>query len=224
MRSFLVFPDVPKTPLPPGFDGLDVRFPPQLVETLLAEFTKPGDVVFDPFTGFGTTLIVAERMGRVACGVEWDSARFKYVRNQLADPSFLFCGDSRNIDGFRLPALDFSLTSPPYMAQHDGENPLTNYGVPFAPGENSYACYLRELSSVYAQLRTRLRPGARAVVEVSNLHPGFDPTTLAWDVARAVGQVLPFEREIVCCWEGGYGFGYDHSYCLVFRNPEQESV
>jgi hypothetical protein len=40
-------------------------------------------------------------------------------------------------------------------------------------------------------------------------------TPLAWDVAAAVSQVLRFEGEIVVCWDH-YGYGYDHSYCLVF--------
>ena len=33
---------------------------PALVEAFLAEYTRPGDLVFDPFAGFGTTLLVAE--------------------------------------------------------------------------------------------------------------------------------------------------------------------
>jgi hypothetical protein len=31
--------------------------------------------------------------------------------------------------------------------------------------------------------------------------------------------VLRFEGEVVVDWEPTYGFGYDHSYCLVFKAP-----
>lgn len=220
MRSFLVFPPEPIPPLPPSFDGPDVRFPARLVKMLLAEFTRPGNLVFDPFGGFGTTLIAAEEMNRVPCGVEWDESRFDYIRSQLRDSSRLFHGDSRRLSELDLPPLGFSLTLPPYMNRHDAENPLTNYTVPFASGEDGYARYLRELTAIYANIAARLRPGARAIVEVSNLRQHEDePTFLAWDIARTIGSVLPLEREIVCCWEGGYGNGYDHSYCLVFRRP-----
>ena len=38
--------------------------PPQVVENLLWFWTEPGDIVFDPFAGSGTTIDVAKRMGR----------------------------------------------------------------------------------------------------------------------------------------------------------------
>jgi hypothetical protein len=46
---------------PPGLldSGTDARHPRALVERFLAEHTRPGDLVFDPFAGFGTTLRVA---------------------------------------------------------------------------------------------------------------------------------------------------------------------
>ena len=38
--------------------------PPQVVENLLWFWSEPGDIVFDPFAGSGTTIDVAKRMGR----------------------------------------------------------------------------------------------------------------------------------------------------------------
>jgi hypothetical protein len=38
--------------------------PPQVVENLLWFWTEPGDIVFDPFAGSGTTIDVCKRMGR----------------------------------------------------------------------------------------------------------------------------------------------------------------
>jgi DNA modification methylase len=38
--------------------------------------TKPGELVYDPFPGSGTTLVAAELTGRVSCGLELDP---KYV-------------------------------------------------------------------------------------------------------------------------------------------------
>lgn len=46
------------------------NFIPQIPHQLLRRFTKPGDVVLDPFMGSGTTAIEANRLGRRWIGVE----------------------------------------------------------------------------------------------------------------------------------------------------------
>lgn len=46
--------------------------PVQLVADAILDVTARGDVVVDPFMGSGTTLIAAERVGRVAYGFELD--------------------------------------------------------------------------------------------------------------------------------------------------------
>src|SRR5690606_12132431 len=40
------------------------RMPSQAVENLLWFYTEPGQIVFDPFAGGGTTIDVGKRMGR----------------------------------------------------------------------------------------------------------------------------------------------------------------
>lgn len=46
--------------------------PVALVLEAIKNSSKPGDVIFDPFLGSGTTLIAAEKSGRVCYGVELD--------------------------------------------------------------------------------------------------------------------------------------------------------
>ena len=50
--------------------------PLELVERAIGNSSKPGDVVLDLFLGSGTTLIAAERTGRVCYALELDP---KYV-------------------------------------------------------------------------------------------------------------------------------------------------
>jgi len=183
------------------------------VRAFLADYTRPGDLVFDPFAGFGTTLQVAEELGRRGLGIEYDAHHYAYARSRLRVPDALLHGDSRRLSAYDLPRVDFSITSPPYMSRGDPENPFTNYSTPGA----GYDAYLADLRDIYRQLGALLTDSAMAVVEVSNLKGPDGVTTLAWDVARAIGEVLRFEGEVVVGWEPTYGYGYDHSYCLLFR-------
>jgi DNA modification methylase len=65
--------------------------PVALLEDALLDVTNRGDLVIDPFLGSGSTLIAAEKAGRVCCGVELDTlyidviiARYHAVTGQWA--------------------------------------------------------------------------------------------------------------------------------------------
>lgn len=212
MRTFLRLKNQQHHKLPPEFQHEDIRYTEELVAHFLRQFTHPGDTVLDPFAGYGTSLIVAEAMGRVPYGVEIDGRRARYIRSRLERPASLIHGDTRQILSYQLPPIDFSITSPPFMAAQDAEDPFTNYSADGA----GYAAYLGQIEQIYADIKQLLKPEARVVLEVSNLKDTHGITTLAWDVARAVSKVLTFEGEVVIGWDS-YGYGYDHSYCLIFQ-------
>lgn len=44
--------------------------PQELMQTLLSQFTDPGETILDPFAGSGTTLAAARMLGRKAIGIE----------------------------------------------------------------------------------------------------------------------------------------------------------
>ena len=62
-----------------------------------------------------------------------------------------------------------------------------------------------------------MKPPGHVVIEAANLKKRGHVTTLAWAIAREVSKVLHFEGETVIGWDR-YGYGYNHSYCLVFSN------
>jgi tRNA G10 N-methylase Trm11 len=212
MKTYIQLSSAHRTPLPAIFQQDDVRYPESLVEYFLEQYSQPGDVVFDPFAGFGTTLLVAESMGRVPYGVEIEEDRLKFVRSKLSHPQNLIQGDARFLGRIDLPQIDFSMTSPPYMTRDNHpEYPFAGYQI---TGEG-YEEYLRDIRSIYAQLRARMKPEGKVILEVANLKTDTQVTTLAWDIGRELSQVLHFEGEVIACWDKS-GFGYDHSYCLVF--------
>lgn len=53
-----------------GNKGHSAAFPRQIPEWFIKLFTKPGDIVLDPFLGSGTTVFVAREMERKAAGIE----------------------------------------------------------------------------------------------------------------------------------------------------------
>lgn len=181
-----------------------------MVAALVNAYTDAGDLVFDPFAGFGTTVATAQRLGRAAIGLEIDAARVAYAKATLTDPSSMREEDAREFDWPTLPEFTLSITSPPYMTRDDHEqNPLSGYQTL----DGNYARYLRDLQQIYRGIATRaVGPEARIVVNVANL----PSTPLAWDVGAALSQVLTFEREVVLDWDEPQDW-FTQDYCFIFR-------
>lgn len=57
--------------------------PVALLLRIILSSTKIGDMVFDPFAGTGTTLVVAEQLDRKSIGIEIDPENIKCIENRL---------------------------------------------------------------------------------------------------------------------------------------------
>lgn len=58
-------------------------FPPELARRLVHMFSAPGEVIFDPFMGSGTTVVVAEMYGRQGIGVELNQKYFSSAKIRI---------------------------------------------------------------------------------------------------------------------------------------------
>ena len=193
----------------------DVHFVESLVSAVIDEYTARGQRILDPFAGYGTTLVVAERMHRSAVGVELLPSRVKYIRSRLAGDAEVILGDARNLTSLVSGRFDLCITSPPYMTATDHpENPLTAYET----DDGEYATYLSELGDVFRQVGLLLRPEGHVIINVANLETGTTITPLAWDLARIVGAHLTLRQEIFLCWDEQPP-GITGDYCLVFQVP-----
>lgn len=203
------------TQRPPG-EVDDVHFTEALAESVIEDTTQPGNLVLDPFAGYGTTLAVAERLGRRAVGVELLAEHVDLVRARtVGDASSVVHGDARRLADLVDGPVDLVLTSPPYMSRiAHPENPLTGY----ATDDGDYATYLGELGSVFGQAAALLQPGGHAVVNVANVVTGDHVTALAWDVGRVIGAHLAFQGETFLCWDE-HPPGLAGDYLLWFRKP-----
>lgn len=58
--------------------------PVALLLRIILSSTNPGDLVLDPFAGTGTTLVVAEQLGRPSVGIEIDPKNAAMIESRLA--------------------------------------------------------------------------------------------------------------------------------------------
>ena len=189
---------------PPGADE-DVHMLPALVDHVIERCTAHGDLVVDPFAGFGTTLDRAVALGRRALGVELLPERVEYLRRRFPTAEVLE-GDARDLLGTltRAPGPEprtgaaLVLTSPPYMTStHHEEDPLTGY----EQGGGDYDRYLAELADVAAQCARIVAPGGYVVWNVADIHHEGVTTRLIEDCTRLLAGVLSPVGTTVVEWD-----------------------
>ena len=193
---------------PINFDGPSyIRFPLDLAELVVETFSSPSDWVLDPFCGFGTTIVAAQRLGRRAVGFEKDPGRAAFAMGRALPPSRVIGDDMRRMGEYDLPPFELLFTSPPY----------TSFRTFDAEGASHY---YDDLIGCFHEAREHIEPGATVVVNVANIREAAGIRTVAWDAAKALSRLFEFQGEIVRCntevSDESLG-GYDHDYLLVFR-------
>ena len=57
--------------------------PEELLRKLILAASKPGDIILDPFSGSGTTLVTAEQLGRKWIGCEMNEEYNSWAINRI---------------------------------------------------------------------------------------------------------------------------------------------
>ena len=196
---------------PPPFETNFIKCPESLVRHLLKTFTKKGDKVFDPFAGLGTTLFVAEEMGRSAFGIEAEESRHQWVAGQMENWMQLAHGDSGKVAQMGFPKMDFCFTSPPYMPAHHQWNPLYAGDPKYA----GYASYLKRMGVIFGNVAKIMKRNAYVVVQADNL-PGKIYTPLVRDLSAVISKHLRLEGEMTVAWKNPKP-DYLHTHALIFK-------
>lgn len=93
----------------------------KLAERVLKNYSKEGDLVFDPFLGTGTTLIASKKLNRRGVGIELVDKFYKISKGELNKKDLIsqeqkvIKDDCRNLSKhLEDNSIQLTLTSPPY--------------------------------------------------------------------------------------------------------------
>jgi SAM-dependent methyltransferase len=110
---------------------------PDIAATAIAALTEPGDLVFDPLCGAGTTLVEALHLGRSAVGIDIDPHWASAARENVTRAYHRGVGGYGHVisaDATRLHAV----LPPPYLEQMRGRVTLLLTGWPAGPPLHSH--------------------------------------------------------------------------------------
>lgn len=71
-----------------NFHSFPAKFPPQLPQLFIEWLTLPGDVVLDPMSGSGTTVLEASLAGRVGIGTDIDPLALRLGKTKISTVNF----------------------------------------------------------------------------------------------------------------------------------------
>lgn len=189
----------------------------------IRQFSRPGELVLDPFCGFASTLLAAHLEGRSGLGYEIDPARAELSRERLARHG----ATAQRVvadDLLRSPpqgSIDLCLTSIPYFGSRwASADPAQLYA------SADYAAYLEQLGEHFRLIRRLLAPGRYCVVMAENLQLGGQMLPLAWDVGRLLAGQLQLCEERILLYRKppeelphlAWRSDRSHEYALVLRN------
>ncbi|ALN61838.1 RNA methylase UPF0020 family protein [Lysobacter antibioticus] len=228
-RSWWVLtPDPPEHRLPEdlrqrdGLAGRDCGWVNQM-RPFVRHFSRPGQCVFDPFCGFGTTLLAAALEGRSGCGTEIDAGRAALARERLARHGVDAPIAVGGLPQVEIPRpIDLCLTSVPYFGcrwPQAGANAGQLYD------ERDYAAYLQRLRDIFHAVRKALPEGGLCIAMAENVVVEGRMLPLAWDLGRMLGELFVAREERLLCYErdaeplsaASTRSNRSHEYALVFQ-------
>ena len=214
------------------------KYPETLVKEFITFFTKKEQVVFDPMSGTGSTLVAALRTGRNSYGIELNPKYANITQKSIeqersnldADKASLtakiFTGDACNLASIlkenKVPIIDYVITSPPYWDMLHAKGAKTqnerrkdeNLDVYYSNDGHDlgnisdYDAFLEKLIAIYVAMKPFLKNRAYLTIIVKNVKKGGVIYPLACDLAKQLGKNYALKDERIWCQDNIRIFPY----------------
>lgn len=215
---------------------------PQIPRAIMEMWSKPGDLVVDPFVGGGTTLLEAWALGRNAVGydisdfaIQMTDARLAEMKKKATRESLhglpdvdvaVKRGDARELAGLAPGSVDLVCAHPPYgdalQYSHDDPADLSHISDPVR--------FMDELASAGKRWYEVLKPGSHCAILIGDLRRegklctfGFDTLTrfrdLGFEVTDVIIKTQHQDRSLEFYYKSNDRLRLRHEYLLVFRKP-----
>lgn len=218
------------------------NFVPQIPRQLLTRYTQSGDFVLDPFSGSGTTLIEAQRMGRNSIGIELQpdvameaikrihsESREGIVADTFVDDSRTF-DTKRILDTYKIKNVQFIIYHPPYwdiIKFSESKNDLSN--------SETLENFIENYKQVVSNTSALLEKGRYCAVVIGDKYANSQLIPLGFYCMQAMQQVgLTLKATIVKNFEETKGkanqralwrqralqnglYIFKHEYIFIFR-------
>lgn len=207
-------------------------FPGGLVERLIQSFLRPdGRIVLDPFSGSGSTVVAAERLGLQGIGLELSAEYVSMSEQRLREINEQPRSTIHQAPAARLTELvaaesvDLCITSPPYWnilnqkrtADYKSVRHYGNLEDDLGTIED-YSTFLSALTAVFRDVLTVLKPGAYCCVVVMDLRKKDRFFPLHSDLARELNEAgYIFDDLIIWNRQSEYNNLRPLGYPAVFR-------
>lgn len=204
------------------------KYPEELVDMFINEFTKQGDNVIDPMSGTGSTQISALKNKRNGYGTELseffsgiangrckeflDPSQMTFFPEQRNEEFKILNKDARLIEKSDFPEIDYLITSPPYwdmLNMKGAENQAkriekglqTNYSDDERDLGNmsDYNNFINILVEIYLNIAEIMKPGSYLTIVVKNIKKQGKNYPFAWDLSNALQEKLILLPEVFWC-------------------------
>jgi DNA modification methylase len=210
-------------------------FPGALCDRLIATFLRPeAETVLDPFSGSGSTLVSAERLGKKGIGFElveefaqMATSRIAKVAEEPGSPRGVVHQASANsmLDHIEPNTIDLCITSPPYWDILNQRRTADYKEIRHYGNEDGdlgtiavYEDFLDALDRVLADVFTVLKAGAYCCVIVMDLRKKNQFFPLHSDIAtRSKSLGFIFDDLIIWNRQSEYNNLRPLGYPAVFR-------
>ena len=220
-------------------------YSPTMLEDFIKFFTKEGEIVFDPFSGIGSTLVACDRTKRLGIGIELNKKYCKIIK--VRTNSQIINGDSKEVKKLlqknKINKIDFCISSPPYWnilnrstanfkKEREDKNLDINYSKTSKDIGNidDYEKFINILAKIYFDIYHFMKDDSYLVVIVKNIKKDGKHYPLAWDLANKLREKYTLKDEKIWCQDKvglspfGYPFSWTsnivHHYCLVFKKDK----